>query len=180
MKYLKLFENFETHPNISTITIGFSSDYKQNEFQQHFIYNDKKPVETSFLKNDNWSKLKFDSSGLILEKNRNYIIAIVENNVTRDPSTSNLGRNNFNKNSDLLYLSWHDNSINILWSNEHTKTWVKDNLFNSSNFKNSSPEYRDIITGHDPHITCEFKNGLKVGEVDNRGYFKIIEIKKKD
>ena len=173
MKYLKLYENFENYSDISTITIRFSSEFKQNEFHQHFIMNDKKPTEVSFLKGDNFRKLEFDGSGLVLEKNRNHTIALVENSVRAD------GRNNFKQNSALIYLNWDKNVIDIATSNEHTKRYVRpqDDFYQLSSFKKNSTSDRDILTGHATTVYCEFKNGLKVGEVDDREYFEIIEIK---
>ena len=172
MKYLKLYEDFENYSDISRITIRFSSESKQIEFHQKFIMNEKKPGEVSFLEGDNFRKLKFDESGLVLEKNRFHTIALVENSVSAD------GRNNFKENSDLIYLILGRNIIYIVNSNEHTKRYVRpqDDFYQLGSFKKNSPSDRDMLTGHAPSIYCEFKNGLKVGEVDHRGYFEIISI----
>lgn len=58
--------------------------------------NEKKPGEVSFLQGDNFRKLEFDGSGLVLEKNRNHTIVLVENSSRAD------SRNNFKQNSDLI------------------------------------------------------------------------------
>ena len=172
MKYLKLYEDFENYSDISRITIRFSSEFKQREFRQKFIMNEKKPTEVSFLISDNFRKLEFDGSGLVLERNRNHTIALVENSVRAD------GRYNFKENSSLIYLNWAKNTIDIVTSNEHTKRYVRpqDDFYQLGSFKKNSTADRDILTGHATTIYCEFKNGMKVGEVDHKGYFEIISI----
>ncbi|NBU97251.1 MAG: hypothetical protein EBS19_03370, partial [Spirochaetia bacterium] len=108
MKYLKLYEDLENYSDISKITIRFSSESKQIEFRQKFIMNEKKPGEVSFLEGDNFRKLKFDASGLVLEKNRYHTIALVENSLRAN------GMYNFKENSDLIYLLWGRNIIDII------------------------------------------------------------------
>lgn len=163
MKYLKLFENFENYSDINTITIKFSSETKQSEFMKHFLKFDKPIREVYMTGNKNWNALKFEfGNGFKMSKDKPYTIALSDHN------------DNLKETTMVTYLGWHNNYIYILQSNNHSKY----HLSRRTNWKNWSSDYFDDLTNTNAKsIYCEFKNGLKVGEVDHRGYFEIIEIK---
>ncbi len=166
MKYLKLYEDFENYSDISTITIRFSSEFKQNEFLKHFLRNDKELTDLGktvyATKNKNWNALEFDGTGFELSKDKNYTIALSDNN------------DNLKETTMVTYICWDNDVIDILQSNEHSKF----HLSHRTDWKNWSNDYIDDLKNANARSTYfEFKNGLKVGEVDHRGYFEIIEIK---
>jgi len=163
MKYLKLFENFgETTPN--SITIEFASHESYKAFEYKYIKNDgmakNRGLGNNWTYTQNWSDLTDEGfsnkDGLELRPGKFYPLFI-----NYDPETKNKDRTN----SEMIFLMWGGGKqFNILSSNEHVDTFDIDR------------EYYDELPNGRP-IYCEFSNGLKVGEVDHRGYFKIVSVK---
>jgi hypothetical protein len=68
-------------------------------------------------------------------------------------------------NSEMIFLIWGGGEqISIIISNEHVESFDIER------------EYYDAVPNGKPTY-CAFENGLKVGEIDHRNYFKIINMK---
>ena len=78
---------------------------------------------------------------------------------------------------DLQFDFWasYRPKANEIYVNQSNST-AKD-LENSMLKDDSIPSTAGIMSKLEPGYYCKFENGFKVGEVDHRGYFKIVEVK---
>jgi len=79
---------------------------------------------------------------------------------------------------DLQFDFWASyrpkaNEIYVNQSNSTSKDLEENSLLNSD----SIPSTAGVVSKLEPGYYCKFENGFKVGEVDHRGYFKIVEVK---
>jgi hypothetical protein len=78
---------------------------------------------------------------------------------------------------DLQFDFWasYRPKADEIYVNQSNST-AKD-LENSMLKDDSIPSTAGIVSKLEPGYYCKFKNGFKVGEVDDRGYFKIVAVK---
>jgi hypothetical protein len=78
---------------------------------------------------------------------------------------------------DLQFDFWasYRPKANEIYVNQSNST-AKD-LENSMLKDDSIPSTAGIVSKLEPYYYCKFENGFKVGEVDHRGFFKIVEVK---
>ena len=79
---------------------------------------------------------------------------------------------------DLQFDFWASynpkaNEIYVSQSNSTAKDLEENSLLNSD----SIPSTAGVVSKLTPGYYCKFNNGFKVGEVDHRGFFKIVAVK---
>jgi hypothetical protein len=168
LKYLRFFENFgEETP--SSITIEFASHSSYEKFVKHYIENDgsdrDRRLGNRWTYTQNWSHLTDEGlstkDGLELRPGKFYPLFITYD---RDWNR-NMSPSEKMAKSDMIFLIWGGGEqISIISSNEHVESF------------DIKREYYDAVPNARP-IYCAFENGLKVGEIDHRNYFKIVSMK---
>jgi hypothetical protein len=78
---------------------------------------------------------------------------------------------------DLQFDFWasYRPEANEIYVNQSNST-AKD-LENSMLKDDSIPSTAGIVSKLEPGYYCKFENGFNVGEVDHRGYFKIVDVR---
>jgi hypothetical protein len=152
MKYIKLFENFSEEEKPLSITIELTDEFK------------KKMKES---KNTDGNE-GFASYGSKIE---------LYNNGTRY-NLEKVGTIPYDVKRDLQFDFWasyrpNANEIYVDQSNSTAKDLEENYLLKG----NSIPSTAGIVSKLTSGYYCKFENGFKVGEVDHRGYFKIVEVK---
>jgi hypothetical protein len=150
MKYLKLFENFSEEEKPLSITIELTDEFK------------KRMKESKNTDGDEG----FTSNGSKIE---------LYNNGTRY-NLEKVGTIPYDVKRDLQFDFWasYRPKANEIYVNQSNST-AKD-LENSMLKDDSIPSTAGIMSKLEPGYYCKFENGFKVGEVDHRGYFKIVKI----
>ena len=150
MKYIKLFENFSEEEKPKSITIELTDEFK------------KKMKES---KNTDGNEV-FASYGSKIE---------LYNNGNRY-NLEKVGTIPYDVKRDLQFDFWasYRPDANEIYVDQSSAT-AKD-LENSLLKGNSIPSTAGIVSKFTSGYYCKFENGFKVGEVDHRGYFKIVKI----
>jgi len=150
MKYIKLFENFSEEEKPKSITIELTDEFK------------KKMKES---KNTDGNE-GFASYGSKIE---------LYNNGNRY-NLEKVGTIPYDVKRDLQFDFWasYRPDANEIYVDQSSAT-AKD-LENSLLKGNSIPSTAGIVSKLTSGYYCKFENGFKVGEVDHRGYFKIVKI----
>jgi len=168
LKYLRLFENFGKETP-SSITIKFASHGSYREFVEFYIENNGSAIYrglgNKWTYTQNWSDLTDEGlsnkDGLELRPGKFYPLFITYNREWN----INMSSSEKMANSDMIFLIWGGGEqISIIISNEHVESFDIER------------EYYDAVPNGKPTY-CAFENGLKVGEIDHRNYFKIINMK---
>jgi hypothetical protein len=151
MKYIKLFENFSEEEKPLSITIELTDEFK------------KRMKESKNTDGDEG----FTSYGSKIE---------LYNNGTRY-NLEKVGTIPYDVKRDLQFDFWasYRPKADEIYVNQSNST-AKD-LENSMLKDDSIPSTAGIVSKLEPGYYCKFENGFKVGEVDHRGYFKIVEVK---
>ena len=151
MKYIKLFENFSEEEKPLSITIELTDEFK------------KRMKESKNTDGDEG----FISIGTKKE---------LYNNGTRY-NLVKVGTIPYDVKRDLQFDFWasYRPKADEIYVNQSNST-AKD-LQNSMLKDDSIPSTAGIMSKLEPGYYCKFENGFKVGEVDHRGYFKIVEVK---
>ncbi len=158
MKHIKLFENFSEEEKPKSITIElidlskFINQYKTgNEFNYH----------SRGLADGNWSKLQ--NGELTLENGYYYPMFRCITDLEK------FRESKFKLGAYIIYLSYskEHNEVLISMSNESL-----DMDITSSNGQDKFKSLSDNAR----HWYTKFKK-VEAGEVDGRGYFKIVEVK---
>ena len=151
MKYIKLFENFSEEEKPLSITIELTDEFK------------KRMKES---KNTDGNE-GFTSYGSKIE---------LYNNGTRY-NLEKVGTIPYDVKRDLQFDFWasYRPKANEIYVNQSNST-AKD-LENSMLKDDSIPSTAGIVSKLEPGYYCKFENGFNVGEVDHRGYFKIVAVK---
>ena len=151
MKYIKLFENFSEEEKPLSITIELTDEFK------------KRMKES---KNTDGNE-GFASYGSKIE---------LYNNGNRY-NLEKVGTIPYDVKRDLQFDFWASyrpdaNEIYVDQSNSTAKELQENFLLKG----NSIPSTAGIVSKFTSGYYCKFENGFKVGEVDHRGYFKIVKI----
>ena len=164
MKYIKLFENFDTtNQNPNSITLSFNGQSAYNKFKDQYwpkLGRDGGPASVVYQSHGwvaNWTSLKGEGhpnageDGLIMKSGVYYPLF-----KTHD------GRNG---EGEWTYLSYskENNEILIISSREHSDIGIE-----IEREMDKHPQGSQWFT--------KFKK-VEAGEVDDRGYFKIVEVK---
>ena len=150
MKYIKLFENFSEEEKPKSITIELTDEFK------------KRMKES---KNTDGAE-GFTSYGSKIE---------LYNNGNRY-NLEKVGTIPYDVRRDLQFDFWasYRPKANEIYVDQSSST-SKD-LENSLLKGDSIPSTAGVVSKLTPGYYCKFENGFKVGEVDHRGYFKIVKI----
>jgi hypothetical protein len=151
MKYIKLFENFSEEEKPKSITIELTDEFKKRMKEQ---------------KNTDGNE-GFASHGSKIE---------LYNNGNRY-NLEKVGTIPYDVKRDLQFDFWASyrpdaNEIYVDQSNSTAKELQENFLLKG----NSIPSTAGIVSKFTSGYYCKFENGFKVGEVDHRGYFKIVKI----
>jgi hypothetical protein len=157
MKHIKIFENFQVDGYPNTITVKFNGD---GFMKQYWKGTEGDKVYQSHGFASNLQNLlgeghpNYGNGGLEMRKGYYYpLFKVFDKKVIKD--------------SIWYYIVYSDDEINIVQSSEHSNIGV------------DISNYFDSLKNITHNWYCKFdevKNGLKVGEVDHRGYFEIISI----
>jgi len=150
MKYLKLFENFSEEEKPLSITIELTK-----EFEEHTRESKNSEGNVGFTSLITPITLSNNGTRYNLVK-----VATIPYDVRRD----------------LQFDFWasYRPEANEIYVDQSSAT-AKD-LENSLLDGNSIPSTAGVVSKLTPGYYCKFENGFKVGEVDHRGYFKIVKI----
>lgn len=151
MKYIKLFENFNEEEKPTSITIELTDEFKERMKEQKNSDGDE-----GFISFDTKKELSNNGNSYNLVK-----VGTIPYDVKRD----------------LQFDFWasYRPKADEIYVNQSNST-AKD-LENSMLKGDSIPSTAGIVSKLEPGYYCKFKNGFKVGEVDDRGYFKIVAVK---
>jgi hypothetical protein len=152
MKYIKLFENFSEEGKPKSITIELTDKFKEHMQESTETTNGNKGFATGSSKIELWS-------------NRG------QYNLVK------IGTIPYDIKRDLQFDFWASyrpdaNEIYVDQSNSTAKELQENFLLKG----NSIPSTAGIVSKFTSGYYCKFENGFKVGEVDHRGYFKIVKI----
>jgi len=165
MKYIKLFENFDTtNQNPNSITLSFNGQSGYNKFKDQYwpkLDRDGGPASVVYQADGwvaNWTSLQGDGhpnageDGLIMRSGIYYPLFKIQ-----DGQRSAEG--------EWTYLSYskENNEILIISSREHSDMGIR-----ISREISKHPQGTQWYT--------KFEK-VEAGEVDDRGYFKIVEVK---
>ena len=155
MKHIKLFEGFSKEEKPNSITITVTND----NFKKQYITGNEFTYHSSGLADGNWSKLH--NGELTLENGYYYPMFRCITDLEK------FRESKFKLGAYIIYLSYNKehNEVLILMSNDLSVDMTGNN--NQDKFKS--------LTDATNWIT-KFKK-LEVGEVDDRGFFKIVDIK---
>jgi hypothetical protein len=150
MKYIKLFENFSEEEKPKSITIELTDEFKKK--MKESKNTDGNEGFTSY-----GSKIELYNNG-----NRYNLVKV--------------GTIPYDVKRDLQFDFWasYRPDANEIYVDQSSAT-AKD-LENSLLKGNSIPSTAGIVSKLTSGYYCKFENGFKVGEVDHRGYFKIVKI----
>jgi len=151
MKHIKLFENFSEEEKPTSITIELTDEFKERMKEQKNSDGDE-----GFISFGTKKELSNDGNRFNLVK-----VGTIPYDVKRD----------------LQFDFWasYRPKADEIYVNQSNST-AKD-LENSMLKDDSIPSTAGIVSKLEPGYYCKFKNGFKVGEVDDRGYFKIVAVK---
>ena len=151
MKYIKLFENFSEEEKPKSITIELTDKFKENMQESSETTNGNKGFATVSSKIELWSY-----------RGQYNLVKI--------------GTIPYDIKRDLQFDFWasYRPKANEIYVNQSNST-AKD-LENSLLKGDSIPSTAGIVSKLTPGYYCKFENGFKVGEVDHRGFFKIVEV----
>jgi hypothetical protein len=151
MKHIKLFENFSEEEKPTSITIELTDKFKERMKEQKNSDGDE-----GFISIGTKKELSNDGNRFNLVK-----VGTIPYDVKRD----------------LQFDFWasYRPKADEIYVNQSNST-AKD-LENSMLKDDSIPSTAGIVSKLEPGYYCKFKNGFKVGEVDDRGYFKIVAVK---
>ena len=153
MKYLKLFENFSEEEKPLSITIELTDEFKDHMKQSSETTSGNKGYANGFTLPELWNN----------GDRYNFVkVGTIPYDVKRD----------------LQFDFWASyrpkaNEIYVNQSNSTSKDLEENSLLNSD----SIPSTAGVVSKLEPGYYCKFENGFKVGEVDHRGYFKIVAVK---
>jgi len=151
MKHIKLFENFSEEEKPTSITIELTDEFKERMKEQKNSDGDE-----GFISIGTKKELSNNGNSYNLVK-----VGTIPYDVKRD----------------LQFDFWasYRPKADEIYVNQSSST-AKD-LENSMLKGDSIPSTAGIVSKLEPGYYCKFKNGFKVGEVDDRGYFKIVAVK---
>lgn len=151
MKHIKLFENFSEEEKPTSITIELTDEFKERMKEQKNSDGDE-----GFISIGTKKELSNNGNSYNLVK-----VGTIPYDVKRD----------------LQFDFWasYRPKADEIYVNQSNST-AKD-LENSMLKGDSIPSTAGIVSKLEPGYYCKFKNGFKVGEVDDRGYFKIVAVK---
>ena len=156
MKHIKLFENFSEEEKPKSITIELTNDNFIKEYKtgNEFTYHSRG------LADGNWNKLQ--NGELTLENGYYYPVFRCITDLEK------FRESKFKLGAYIIYLSYskEHNEVLILMSNE--------NLDIDITSSNSQDKFKSLSNAKNWYTKFE---KVEVGEVDNRGYFKIVELK---
>jgi hypothetical protein len=151
MKHIKLFENFSEEEKPTSITIELTDEFKERMKEQ---------------KNSDGGEgfISFGTKKELSNNGNSYNLVKV-------------GTIPYDVKRDLQFDFWasYRPKADEIYVNQSNST-AKD-LENSMLKGDSIPSTAGIVSKLEPGYYCKFKNGFKVGEVDDRGYFKIVAVK---
>ena len=151
MKHIKLFENFSEEEKPTSITIELTDEFKERMKEQKNSDGDE-----GFISIGTKKELSNNGNSYNLVK-----VGTIPYDVKRD----------------LQFDFWasYRPKADEIYVNQSNST-AKD-LENSMLKGDSIPSTAGVVSKLEPGYYCKFKNGFKVGEVDDRGYFKIVAVK---
>ena len=152
MKHIKLFEGFYEEEKPRSITIELTDEFKEMMGRSSETTNGRKGFATYITPIELWN------NGDI------YNLAKV-------------GTIPYDLNRDLQFDFWaaykpKADEILVYQSNS-TAEDLQDSMLNNYSIPSTSPVASELTSDY----YCKFENGFKVGEVDHRGYFRIVSVK---
>ena len=153
MKYIKLFENFAEEEKPKSITIELTDEFKDHMKQSSETTSGNKGYANGFTLPELWNN----------GDRYNFVkVGTIPYDIKRDLQFDFWA--SYNPKANEIYVSQ---------SSSKAKDLEENSLLNSD----SIPSTAGVVSKLTPGYYCKFNNGFKVGEVDHRGFFKIVDIK---
>ena len=153
MKHIKLFENFAEEEKPKSITIELTDEFKDHMKQSSETTSGNKGYTNDFTLPELWNN----------GDRYNFVkVGTIPYDIKRDLQFDFWA--SYNPKANEIYVSQ---------SNSTAKDLEENSLLNSD----SIPSTAGVVSKLTPGYYCKFNNGFKVGEVDHRGFFKIVDIK---
>ena len=152
MKHIKLFENFSEEEKPTSITIELTDEFKERMKEQKNSDGDE-----GFISIGTKKELSNNGNSYNLVK-----VGTIPYDVKRDLQFDFWA--SYRPKADEIYVNQSSATAKDLGANSS----LEDNYIFST---------AGIVSKLEPGYYCKFKNGFKVGEVDDRGYFKIVAVK---
>ena len=153
MKHIKLFENFAEEEKPKSITIELTDEFKDHMKQSSETTSGNKGYANGFTLPELWNN----------GDRYNFVkVGTIPYDIKRDLQFDFWA--SYNPKANEIYVSQ---------SSSKAKDLEENSLLNSD----SIPSTAGVVSKLTPGYYCKFNNGFKVGEVDHRGFFKIVDIK---
>ena len=153
MKHIKLFENFAEEEKPKSITIELTDEFKDHMKQSSETTSGNKGYTNDFTLPELWNN----------GDRYNFVkVGTIPYDIKRDLQFDFWA--SYNPKANEIYVSQ---------SNSTAKDLEENSLLNSD----SIPSTAGVVSKLTPGYYCKFNNGFKVGEVDHRGFFKIVAVK---
>ena len=153
MKHIKLFENFSVEEKPKSITIELTDEFKDHMKQSSETTSGNKGYASGFTLPELWNN----------GDRYNFVkVGTIPYDIKRDLQFD-------------FWASYNPKANEIYVSQSSSK--AKDFEENSLLKGDSIPSTAGVVSKLTPGYYCKFNNGFKVGEVDDRGFFKIVAVK---
>ena len=153
MKHIKLFESFSEEEKPNSITIELTDKFKERMRESSETTNGAKGFATGR------SKIELYCTG---QGKHNLVkIGTIPYDIKRDVQFDFWA--SYRPKADEIYVNQSNSTAKDL----------EDSMLNDD----SIPSTSRVASELEPGYYCKFSNGFKPGEVDDRGYFKIVAIK---
>ena len=153
MKHIKLFENFAEEEKPKSITIELTDEFKDHMKQSSETTSGNKGYTNDFTLPELWNN----------GDRYNFVkVGTIPYDIKRDLQFDFWA--SYNPKANEIYVSQ---------SNSTAKDLEENSLLKGD----SIPSTAGVVSKLTPGYYCKFNNGFKVGEVDHRGFFKIVDIK---
>ncbi len=151
MKYIKLFENFSEEEKPKSITIELTDEFEKS--MAEYKNSDNQKGFTNSL-----SAIELYSNG---DSYNMVKVGTIPWDIKRDIQQDYWA--SYRPNANEIYVNISSAS--------------NEEIENSLLKGDSIPSTAGIVSKLNPGYYCKFENGFKVGEVDHRGFFRIVSVK---
>jgi hypothetical protein len=152
MKHIKLFEGFSEEEKPKSITIELTDEFKEMMSRSSETTNGKEGFATSITPLELWNN--GDRYNLVK-------VGIIPYDLKRDLQFD-------------FWAAYKPKADEILvYQSNSTAKDLQDSMLNNYSIPSTSLVAQKLTSDY----YCKFENGFKVGEVDHRGYFRIVSVK---
>ncbi len=151
MKYIKLFENFSEEEKPKSITIELTDEFEKSMAKCKGYTNNSLPTIELYRDGDKYNMVKVGTCPLDTAKD-----------IQQDYWAS------YSPDANEIYVSISNASTEEIKNSFELKNGIIPNVAWCKN--------NGFVSKLSPGYYCKFENGFKVGEVDHRGFFRIVSV----